>query len=47
MREHVHQHGRKFMPNELVQRATGQPLQAQPYLRYLHTKFGDIYGVSV
>jgi carboxypeptidase Taq len=47
MREHVHQHGRKFMPNELVQRATGQPLQAQPYLNYLRTKFGDIYGVSI
>jgi len=47
MREHVHQHGRKFMPNELVQRATGQPLQAQPYLNYLRSKFGDIYGVSI
>jgi carboxypeptidase Taq len=46
MREHVHQHGRKFMPNELVQKATGQPLQAQPYLNYLRTKFGDIYGVN-
>jgi carboxypeptidase Taq len=47
MREHVHQYGRKLMPHELVQQATGQPLQAQPYLNYLHTKFGNIYGVSI
>lgn len=47
MREHVHQYGRKLMPNELVQQATGKPLQAQPYLNYLRTKFGDIYGVSM
>jgi carboxypeptidase Taq len=47
MREHVHQHGRKFLPNELIRKATGQPLTVQPYLDYLHTKFGDIYGVRV
>ncbi len=47
MREHVHQYGRQLLPHELVQQATGQPLQAQPYLNYLRTKFGDIYGVSV
>lgn len=46
MREHVHQHGRKFLPNELVKKATGQPLTATPYLNYLHTKFGKIYGLS-
>jgi carboxypeptidase Taq len=47
MRKHVHQYGRKLLPHELVQQATGQPLQAQPYLNYLRNKFGDIYGVSI
>ena len=36
---------RKFEPNELVQRATGAPLQSTSYLRYLHDKFGQLYGL--
>jgi carboxypeptidase Taq len=45
MRENVHQHGRKFEPKELVQRATGEPMQARPYIKYLKAKYGEIYGV--
>ena len=45
LRENVHRHGRKYLPDELIQRATGGPLQTEPYLRYLRTKFGEIYGV--
>ena len=41
----VYRHGRKFEPNELVQRATGAPLQSTSYLRYLHDKFGQLYGL--
>ncbi|MBV9789775.1 MAG: carboxypeptidase M32, partial [Chloroflexi bacterium] len=47
MREHIHRHGRKFRPNTLIHKATGGSLDAKPYLKYLHTKFGEIYGVSV
>ncbi len=43
MREHVHQHGRKFTPRELIQRATGQPLSHAAFIRYTKAKFSDIY----
>jgi carboxypeptidase Taq len=46
LREHIHQHGSKFEPVELLQRVVGGGLSAQPYLRYLEAKFGDIYGLS-
>ena len=45
--ENVHQWGCKYTPRELVQRATGRPLDPAPYLRYLQTKFGDIYGLNL
>jgi carboxypeptidase Taq len=43
--EQVYRHGRKFEPNELIQQATGAPLQSAPYLRYLNQKFGTLYGL--
>jgi carboxypeptidase Taq len=46
LRQHVHRHGRKFLPREILQRATGSPLTAEPYLRYLQRKFGEIYGIT-
>jgi carboxypeptidase Taq len=45
LREHVHRHGRKFKPQELVERATGSKITPQPYLRYLREKYGEIYGL--
>jgi carboxypeptidase Taq len=41
--EQVYRHGRKFEPNELVQRATGAPLQSTSYLHYLNDKFRRLY----
>ncbi len=46
LREHVHRHGRKFFPQDLLQRATGSRLTPEPYLRYLWDKFGEIYGIG-
>ena len=46
LREHLHQHGSKFEPVELLQRVLGTGLSAQPYLRYLETKFGEVYGLK-
>ncbi len=45
MREHVHRHGRKYMPAELVRRATGEPMNARAYMAYLRAKYGEIYGL--
>lgn len=46
LRKNVHQYGRKFEPQELVQRVTGSKIDAAPYVRYLNTKFGEIYGLK-
>ncbi|MGD2252035.1 MAG: carboxypeptidase M32 [Anaerolineales bacterium] len=43
LRENVHQHGAKFKPMELLERITGSGLNAEPYVAYLQTKFGEIY----
>ena len=45
LRENVHQYGRKYLPKDLVQRIVGGPLDPAPYLKYLKTKFGDVYGI--
>ena len=37
--ENVYRHGRKFTAVELVRRATGRPIEAGPYLRYLNSKY--------
>ena len=39
LRAELHQHGRKFEPQELVRRITGSPIDPEPYLRYLETKY--------
>ncbi len=44
LRENIHQHGRKFLPSQLINRATDKPLQASPYLRYLNQKYSEIYS---
>jgi len=44
LRENIHRHGRKYLPKELVQRATGAPLSSKAYVQHLRTKYGDIYG---
>ncbi len=43
--ENVHQHGKKYLPTELIERVTGGPIQTGPYLAYLKTKYSEIYGL--
>ncbi|MFN2282771.1 MAG: carboxypeptidase M32, partial [Anaerolineales bacterium] len=43
LREHVHQHGSKFKPQDLVKRVVGKGISPEPYLEYLNEKFGAIY----
>lgn len=45
LREHIHQHGSKYEPMELLKRVTATGLEAGPYMRYLETKFNQIYGL--
>ncbi len=37
--EKIYQHGAKWLPNELVEHATGRALELEPYLRYLREKY--------
>lgn len=45
LREKLHIHGRKYEPQEMVQRLTGSKINSEAYVRYLKRKFGDIYGL--
>jgi carboxypeptidase Taq len=36
----IHVHGRKYPPQELMQKAVGSGIDAKPYLAYLKRKFG-------
>jgi carboxypeptidase Taq len=43
LRQGLYRHGRKFKPDELVERTTGAPVSIAPYLGYLRAKYGDLY----
>jgi len=45
MTEHVHSHGKRYPADELIERATGEPLTAEYFLEYVERKFGDLYGL--
>jgi carboxypeptidase Taq len=45
LKDNIYQHGRKYTPDELVERVTGKPLTIEPYINYLHTKYGELYGL--
>ncbi len=44
LRDRIYRHGNKFEPQELIERATGETIQADAYLAYLEDKYGHIYG---
>lgn len=45
LREKIHAYGRKFEPQELVEKVTGSKIDAAAYVRYLTNKFGKIYNL--
>ena len=45
LRTNVHRFGRKFEPQELVERVTGSRIDPEPYLRYLERKYEDVYSL--
>lgn len=45
LRENIHRPGSKYEPEDLIQAATGRPLDTAPYLKYLNTKFGELYDL--
>ncbi|MCL4506672.1 MAG: carboxypeptidase M32 [Chloroflexi bacterium] len=45
LRQNIHQYGRKYTPDDLLKRATGRSLSAEPYMNYLRAKYSAIYGL--
>jgi carboxypeptidase Taq len=45
LRREIYQHGRRYDPQDLLQRVTGSRIDPQPYLRYLERKAEDVYGL--
>lgn len=45
LRKNVHVHGSKYLPEELVEIATGEKLSSTYYMSYLQEKYADIYGL--
>jgi carboxypeptidase Taq len=41
----IHIHGRRYRAGDLCQRVTGAPLSAEPLLRHLERKLGEVYGI--
>ncbi len=46
LRQNLHRHGRKFTPEETLERVVGGPIDPEPYVRYLKAKVGEIYGLE-
>jgi len=45
MRERIHRHGARYPAPELIERATGRPLSADPLMAYLEATAVEVYGV--
>ena len=46
LRQNIHSFGQCYHPGELIQRATGKPLEAQPLINYLRQKLEPVYGLA-
>jgi len=45
MTENVHQQGQRYTTPELIERATGQELSAEPFVEYAREKFTSLYDL--
>jgi carboxypeptidase Taq len=46
IKTHVHQHGAVYQPDELMNRITGEPLDSSHFVRYVESKYSEIYGLA-
>jgi carboxypeptidase Taq len=45
LEQSLYRHGRKFKADEIVRRATGEPMTIRPYMDYLTAKYGALYDL--
>lgn len=46
LRDNLYRYGAKFLPDELLRRATGSSLTVEPYMRYLRNKYSELYALD-
>jgi carboxypeptidase Taq len=46
LQDNVYVRGRKFTPDELLERVTGRPITPKPWIAYIRKKFGALYGLA-
>jgi carboxypeptidase Taq len=46
LKDNIYDCGSKYTAAELLQRVTGGPLNVNPYIKYLKTKYGELYKLS-
>jgi carboxypeptidase Taq len=46
LKDNIYWNGSKFNANELLVRTTGQPLTIEPYVRYLKSKYNELYQLA-
>jgi carboxypeptidase Taq len=44
--DRIYRHGGKLEPAEMIEKVTGGPLDPEPLLRQLESKFGELYGLT-
>src|SRR5207248_11136660 len=44
LQTNLYRHGRKYTPNELMERITGEPLCTKAWVEYIKAMFSSIYG---
>ncbi len=47
LNHNIHQCGRQYSAADLLHRVTGRTLSVEPFLSYLRTKIGDVYGFTI
>ncbi len=46
LRERIYRHGGKFLPERMIEVVVGGPLDAEPLMRQLYAKYGELYGID-
>lgn len=45
LRSKIHRFGKKYESQDLVKRVTGSEITSEPYMRYLRTKYSEVYDL--
>ena len=46
LRENIHSHGQRYTTDELIEKATGEPLKADYFLEYVESKYSKLYNLE-